>query len=127
MRMEIGDKCLKQLADLIFRPALIGRSHESIDSLDRSFSKETVACAQNLRVIGRKNVLCREEHLLVQLLAGANAGETNLDVCTNLEAGETNEVSCNIDDADLLAHVENEHLTTTSERTCLENQLHRFG
>jgi hypothetical protein len=86
MRMEVGNQSLEKLPNFILGPPLIRSAHQRIDSLDRALSEKAVASTENLGVIRGQNILGREEHFLVQLLAGANAGEFDLDIGANLES-----------------------------------------
>lgn len=59
----------------------------------------------------RQASLVAIEQLLVELLAGAQAGERDLDVLVRAQAGEPDHLARDIDDPDRLTHVENEDLT----------------
>ena len=72
------------------------------------------------------------EQLLVQLLAGAQAGEADLDVHLGPEAGEAYHLLGEAGDGDGLAHIEDEDLAVfasllDAERRRLEDQFHRLA
>src|SRR3546814_1418574 len=55
---------------------------------------------------GRHQRLAVVEQLLVQLLAGTQASEANLDLLVGLQTGEADALSRQLDDPPRLAHVE---------------------
>ena len=57
---------------------------------------------------GRHRRLLAVEQFLVQLLAGAQAGEADLDVVVRLQPGQPDHLARQIDDLHRLAHVEHE-------------------
>src|SRR3546814_4070115 len=58
------------------------------------------------RMAGRHQRLAVVEQLLVQLLAGTQASEANLDLLVGLQTGEADDLARQLDDPHRLAHVE---------------------
>ena len=75
---------------------------------------------------GRKNILGSEEHFLVKLFAGTHTSELDFDIGSDFQSRQTNEIGGDVDDPDLLAHVEDEHFSTSSKSTRLKHQLNGF-
>src|ERR1022692_4808925 len=76
---------------------------------------------------GGRRVLKHRVQLFVELLAGAHAGEFNLDVFIRPQPREQNQVSGQIDDLYRFAHVEDADLTALSDGRGLQHELARFG
>src|SRR2546427_778675 len=62
------------------------------------------------------DLLLGGHQLLVELLAGPEADEADRDVLVGLEAREADHLAREVEDADRLAHVEDEDLAATAER-----------
>ena len=67
------------------------------------------------------------EHLLVQLLAGAQTGVLNLDVLIGLEAGQANHAAGEVSNLDRLAHVEHENLAAVAHGAGLKDESAGLG
>src|SRR5438034_855381 len=102
-----------------FRMQALARAESSLSAAD-ALGEQPISRAQNFRVIGRQNVLGSEKHFLVQFFAGPDAGELDLYVRADFKSGKTNEISRDVDDSDLLAHVEDEDFTASSQRARLK-------
>ena len=83
VRMKIRDEIAKYLLELFVRMLLLRGTDERLDSAHDAFGKDSVSRPQDLWMVGGEHVLRTEEHFLVELLAGAHAGELNLDVGTD--------------------------------------------
>jgi hypothetical protein len=64
---------------------------------------------------------------LVELLAGADAGDGHLDVAARDEPCEPDHPAGQVHHLHGLAHVEHEHLAAFGQGCGLQHQLHRFG
>ena len=64
---------------------------------------------------------------LAELLAGADAREDDLNIPARFQPGETDQVLCQVQDADLFAHAQHEELGATPHGRRLENQVNRLG
>src|SRR5436309_821804 len=73
-----------------------------------------------------ENVLGAEEHLLVELLAGADTAKLDLDVGADAETRQADQVSGDVDDTNRLSHVEKKNLAAAAEGACLEDELDCF-
>src|ERR1039458_5676379 len=76
---------------------------------------------------GGRRVLKHGVQLFIELLAGAHAGEFNLNVFIRPQPREQNQVSSQIDDLYRLAHFEDADLATFSDHRGLQHELARFG
>jgi len=63
----------------------------------------------------------------VEFLAGAKSGEFDFDVFAHTEAGESDHVGSQIDDADGFSHIEEEDLTVIPNGAGLNDELCCFG
>src|SRR5690606_15505622 len=54
------------------------------------------------------------------------AGEDDINILSDLEAGKLNQVSGKIHDLHWIAHIQNKYLTTSTQHSGLQHQLHRF-
>ena len=81
----------------------------------------------NLVVSGFGGTLGGGEHLLVQLLAGAQAGVLNLNVHIGLEAGESNHATGEVGNLDRFAHVEHENLAAVAHGARLKDESAGLG
>ena len=107
----VGDA--DQLVDLVGQPVVVvalvgGQDHD-------------------LLVARRDDPFALGDQLLVELLAGPQAREDDLDVLLRLEAVESDHVPGQIQDPDRLAHLEDEDLAPLSHRPGLQDQLGRLG
>ena len=85
------------------------------------------APSKTLGWTGELEVLVDVEDLLEELLAGAQAGEADLDVLARGEAREADHVAGQVDDLDRLAHVQDEDLAVAAQDAGLEHQLAGLG
>ena len=76
---------------------------------------------------GLLEALLLHEQLLVELLAGAQAGVLDGDVHVGLVAGQADQVPGHVVDLDRLAHVQHEDLTALGVVARLEHQADGFG
>ena len=72
-------------------------------------------------------LLMRQKEFLVQLFAGAQTGEDDLDITLHLQSGQANQVVGQIHDADGLAHIKHKDFAALAHHRRLQHQLHRFG
>src|SRR5450759_580191 len=124
--MEIGHQAAKEFLELFVRMLRFGGGDHSLNATHDTLGENAVAGTKHFRVNGGENVLGAEEHLLVQLFARSHAGELDLDVGAYCEAGEPDQIGCDIDDANGLTHVEQENLAASPEGASLKHQLYGF-
>src|SRR5262245_36474516 len=75
---------------------------------------------------GGQRALVVRQHLLIQFLAAAQPREHDANVAFR-EAGQSNHLARQIDDAHRLSHVEHENLPSGSHGSGLQHELGRFG
>src|SRR5204862_350366 len=78
----------------------------------------------DLRTPGRSHFFVPEKGLFVQALAGPYAGVANLDVASDLQSREADQVGCEVGNPNRLAHVEDVDPPTMTQRARLEHNPH---
>ena len=68
--------------------------------------------------------LLTHQHLLVELLAWAQACVYNLNIHIRLQSRKPDKVPCHIINLDRLAHIEYENLSSVSIEPCLQHKRH---
>jgi len=94
----------------------------------RQFGGESVVpCNEDFLEPGGFRAFLGSEKFLEEFFPRADAREDDVDVCAGLEARKTDEVRCQVDDLDRLAHVEHEDGTVPLHAPRLEDELGRLG
>ena len=88
--------------------------------VDFRFGKRCISFNEDQVVLGLVQLLGPHQELLVELLAGAEAGFNDFNA---LYAGETDHVLCEVIDLYGLAHIEDEELAILRHGTALEHEL----
>src|ERR1700736_2133126 len=76
---------------------------------------------------GWPDVLAFQFEFFEHLFSGAQANEVDLDVAVRFEAGETDQVAHQVENADGLTHIQNKDFSALAHARRLQYQLHRLG
>src|ERR1039458_3338996 len=106
---------------------LAGLSQATQPCLDIAFRHAVAYENADLLMGGGYGVLKYRVQLFVELLAGAHAGELDLDVFVRLPARQQDQVSGQIDDLYWLAHVQDADLAALCDDRGLQHELAGFG
>ncbi len=79
---------------------------------------------EDLAVVGLAQTFLVHQDLLVELLAGAQSGELDLDIPVRDEAGQLDEVLGEVKDLDRVAHVEHEDIAAVAHGCRLDDKAH---
>ncbi len=124
--LEVRDEGDEHLAELGFVGGF-GCGDEAFDPAHEALRNAGLFRPEQLGVVGGEGVFFVEEHLFVELFAGTDAGELELDVLAGFETAKPDEIGCEVYDLDGFAHIKDEDFAAESEGARLEDKLDRLG